>query len=51
MEEDGEDEAFVDKGQDEEIQQDAIDNVALLTPIASTVARGNNSKQKSASKN
>ena len=51
LEEDGKDEAFFDEGQDKEIQQDAIDDVTLLTPMASTVACGNNSKQNSASKN
>ena len=50
-EEDGEDKAFVEESQEEEIQQDAIDDGTLLDPMASTVARGNNSKQKSASKN
>ena len=50
-EEDGEDEAFVEESQEEDNQQDAIDDGTLLTPMASTVARGNNSKLKSASKN
>ena len=50
-EEDGEDEAFVEESQEEEIQQDAINNGTLLTPMASTVALGNNRKQKSASEN
>ena len=48
LEEEGMEETFGDEEQDKENQQDAIDDVTLLTPMASTAACS--SKQKSSSK-